>query len=920
MAGVKSIGLPSASTVDRCPRWLRVAWCRRAWFALRNPVVPEANIQLFARNDEVDRFEAQLAAAGQTRELELVLALAWHLRQRDSQRALALADEAQRLLLLSNRSEAECALTTGHLQFIRAEAAWLIGDLERAETLAAVAEAQYAAQNEQIGVGDVYWLRTALAFDRGDFRQSVSAADAAAAAYGKTEDTQRRRMAVARRVFYGAFIDAAGAQKMLDDSGIASRGDTDPSVTVWLASARGVLAFFGSNFAVSFRLWENAHAAALETGQVRQVIISVANICYVLMSLNNLALALEWAERGLTLARASNLPILTGHMLNKVGEVLHRLGRHASARTHLLDARSLLLPVKESQVFAVTAATLGEVSLSLDQNVEALDWLVQAEASSRARGEKDKLAIALRGRAQALMRLDRPAETLAVAHEALTLCRENGYRVTEIESLQIIADLYRRYALPIQDGLTPAAAPLHYLQLALTVAVGIEDYTIPSALLEEAAAEHAKLGNLAEAYRLALQAGQSRERMQSKEVSNRALAVELRYETERTRAEAEHHKQLARAEARRVELLQGAVGTLETLSEIGREITANLEVTSVFNALERHVHRLLDATHFAIYLMSRDGCTLQTALIVDAGKHLPVIRIKLDDPNSYVAHCARERNEVVLSRKPDVTAVNPARIPGTLEPLSVLFAPLVAGARLLGVMTMQSPHAHVYGERETAIFRALCAYGAIAIANGDAFDTAEKARQLAEEARRETAKALEELGRAQAQLLEQNKELELLSTTDRLTGLSNRLRLEVALEQEWARCERTQGCFSLILLDIDKFKSVNDTYGHQIGDAVLVELAKMLNDNIRKTDVVGRWGGEEFLIVCIDTTAEAATAIAEKIRTTMAAQDIAITGPQTGSFGVTGYCPGDNIKSMMRRADAALYRAKEAGRNRIELG
>ena len=877
-------------------------------------------MQLFAHNDEVDGLEAQLAAAGQTRGLEVVLSLAWQLRQRDSQRALVLVDEIERSLQSSKLTEPECSRITGHLQLIRAEAAWLVGDLEGAEIHAALAGAQYATQNDQIGVGDVYWLKTALAFDRGDFRQSVCEAEMAVAAYNATPDIQRRRMAIARRVFYVAFVDAACAQKVLDDSGLASYGDADPALTVWLSSAKGLLAFFASNFAVSFRLWEKAHATALETGQVRHVIISVANICYVLMSLNDLALALEWAERGLTIARASRLPILTGHMLNKIGEVLHRLGRHASARTHLLDARSLLLPVKESQVFAVTAATLGEVSLSLDHNVEALDWFLQAESTSRQRGEKDKLAIALRGRAQALTRLDRPAETLTVAHEALTLCRENGYRVTEIESLQIIADLYRRYPLPMPRGLTSVAAPLHYLNQALTVAVDIEGYTIPNGLLEEAAAEHAKLGNLAEAYRLALQAGESRERMQSKEGSNRALAVELRYETERTRAEVEHHKQLARAEARRVELLQGTVGTLEALGEIGLEITASLAVTSVFNALERHVHRLLDATHFAIYLMERDGGALQSAVIIEAGKALPTIRMALDDPNSNVARCARERSEIVITRKPDVAAVNPNRIPGTLEALSLLFSPLVAQGRLLGVMTMQSPHAQAYGERETAIFRALCAYGAIAIANGDAYDTAEKARQLAEAARRETAQALEDLGRAQAQLLETNRELELLSTTDRLTGLSNRLRLEVALEQEWARCERTQGCFSLILLDIDKFKSVNDNYGHQVGDAVLVELAKMLNNSIRKTDVVGRWGGEEFLIVCIDTTAAAAAVIAEKIRSTMAAQDIAISGPKTGSFGVTSYCRGDNIKSMMRRVDAALYRAKEAGRNRIELG
>ncbi len=877
-------------------------------------------MQLFAHNDEVGRLEAQLAAAGQTRELELVLALAWQLRQRDSQRALVLVGEIEGSLPLSKLTEPTFSRITGHLQLIRAEAAWVVGDLERAEIHVATAAAQYAAHNDQIGIGDVHWLKTALAVDRGDFRRSVVEAEMAMVAYSVTSDMQRRRMALGRRVFYGAFTDAAGAQKVLDDSGLADHEGEDSAVTVWLASAKGLLAFFGSNFAVSFRLWQNVHAKTLETGQVRQTIISVANICYVLMSLNNLALALEWAERGLAIARALKLPILTGHMLNKVGEVLHRLGRHASARTHLLDARSLLQPVKESQVFAVTAAALGEVSLSLDHNIEALDWFVQAESSSRTRGEKDKLAIALRGRAQALMRLDRPTETLAVAHDALTLCRENGYRVTEIESLQIIADLYRRYPLTMPDGLTKAAAPLHYLNQALTVATGIEDYTIPNRLLEEAAAEHAKLGDLAEAYRLALQAGQSRERMQSKEVGNRALAVELRYETELTRAEAEYHKQLARAEATRVELLQDAVGTLETLGEIGREITASLEATSVFDALDRHVRRLLDATHFAIYLMERDGAGLQSAVIVEAGKYLPVIRIPLDDINSSVAHCARERREVVLMRDQDEEKLDSSKIPGTLETLSMLFAPLVARGRLLGVMTMQSPHANAYGERETAIFRALCAYGAIAIANGDAYDTAEKARQLAEEARRETAQALEELGRAQVQLMEKNQELELLSTTDQLTGLSNRFRLEVALEQEWARCERTQGSFSLILLDIDQFKSVNDTHGHQVGDAVLVELAKVLNHNTRKTDLVGRWGGEEFLIVCIDTTAEAAALIAEKIRATIAAHDIAITGPKTGSFGVSSYGPGDTIKSMMRRADAALYRAKEAGRNRIELG
>ena len=160
-------------------------------------------------------------------------------------------------------------------------------------------------------------------------------------------------------------------------------------------------------------------------------------------------------------------------------------------------------------------------------------------------------------------------------------------------------------------------------------------------------------------------------------------------------------------------------------------------------------------------------------------------------------------------------------------------------------------------------------------------------------------------------------ELDRLAVTDPLTGLLNRLRLDAAMDQEWARCERQQGCFSLILLDIDKFKNVNDTYGHLVGDTVLIEVARVLTSNMRKIDVLGRWGGEEFLIMCPNTDSEAAVVVAEKLRVALAEHDIAVAGAQTASFGVTTYRTGDTIREMMIRVDAAMYKAKEAGRNRF---
>lgn len=171
-----------------------------------------------------------------------------------------------------------------------------------------------------------------------------------------------------------------------------------------------------------------------------------------------------------------------------------------------------------------------------------------------------------------------------------------------------------------------------------------------------------------------------------------------------------------------------------------------------------------------------------------------------------------------------------------------------------------------------------------------------------------------------AELQEKNQLLEKLATTDRLTGLFNRLHLDRLLAQEWARFQRQHMPFSLILLDIDRFKSVNDSFGHQVGDSVLVEVARVLHSHVRCTDVVGRWGGEEFLVVCIDTDLDEAVAVAEKLRVALASHPIALTGPKTGSFGVSSSCAVDNLDGMVARADAALYRAKNAGRNRVEKG
>jgi diguanylate cyclase (GGDEF)-like protein len=169
-----------------------------------------------------------------------------------------------------------------------------------------------------------------------------------------------------------------------------------------------------------------------------------------------------------------------------------------------------------------------------------------------------------------------------------------------------------------------------------------------------------------------------------------------------------------------------------------------------------------------------------------------------------------------------------------------------------------------------------------------------------------------------AELEASNREITKLSRTDRLTQLVNRIQLDHVLEENLQQALRYATPFSIILLDLDHFKQVNDVHGHLVGDEVLVSTAKILTTNTRTCDTVGRWGGEEFLIVVPNANLSNAARLAEKLRGEIEAHDFPTAGKITASFGVTSCMPNDDVEKMVNRADIALYTAKHAGRNRVE--
>ncbi len=174
-----------------------------------------------------------------------------------------------------------------------------------------------------------------------------------------------------------------------------------------------------------------------------------------------------------------------------------------------------------------------------------------------------------------------------------------------------------------------------------------------------------------------------------------------------------------------------------------------------------------------------------------------------------------------------------------------------------------------------------------------------------------------QLQKAQQKLREKNKELEQLAIIDKLTGIYNRGKLDEFFQNEIDRAKRYNYNFGVALVDIDHFKSVNDTYGHQIGDTVLVEMAKIFKTFIRNTDIVGRWGGEEFVIICPEASESDMLKLSENIRKKIEKHQFSYVGRKTASFGVSSYRTGDTVKSLTKRVDDALYDAKKNGRNKV---
>ncbi|MEI7703919.1 MAG: sensor domain-containing diguanylate cyclase [Deltaproteobacteria bacterium] len=334
--------------------------------------------------------------------------------------------------------------------------------------------------------------------------------------------------------------------------------------------------------------------------------------------------------------------------------------------------------------------------------------------------------------------------------------------------------------------------------------------------------------------------------------------------------------------------LERKVQQLQAFNDIGRTLAGTLDIDEVLSLIMQKVSEVLRPGHWSLLLVDEERQELRFQIAVGEGAdRLKDLRLPVGEG---VAGSVAATGEPLLV--PDVRA--DPRFAARFDDASgivtgsLLAVPLRSKGRVLGVVELVNPRGgHPFDPSDQRTLEALADYAAIAIDNARAY---ERIREL--------------------------------TLRDEHTGLFNSRHMWHQLEQEVERTSRTRRPFSIIFIDLDHFKRVNDTWGHQAGSQVLLEVGQLLRSAIRTIDVPVRYGGDEFVVLLPETDQGVARAAAERIRARLAETRFLASSPPglgvTASFGVAT-CPddGDSAGEVVQAADAAMYRVKATTRNAV---
>lgn len=581
------------------------------------------------------------------------------------------------------------------------------------------------------------------------------------------------------------------------------------------------------------------------------------------------ATAVRFLNKALELSRNIGNRENEANILINLGAVHHYIKKHTKALKFFEKSLILFKDINNEEKITINLINIGGEYFELGDFLNSLKYLEQAKEKSIEKGFKYLIPICFSEVARVTFKKKDYTNAKINFIKALELFHSGGSKFHEISTMLNLGDLYLD-----TDENDDADIILH---AALKKAQKIDSYHS----IRDAFHKLSKLNEKMSNYKKAI------------EYYKAYHEYDKKIFTQDTESTLKHKE---------AENFRNANKQLTVISEIGREIVSTLNHGEIFDKVYKFINSLMDATIFGIATLSRESNQLVFNKFVENGQHIPTFKKEINDFDSFSAWCAREKKEVIIS---DLENEYNRYINNLDHSVSfaksinsLVFMPLIVEEEILGVLTVQSYEKFAYSAENYDALRILSYYISIAINNA-----------------------------RQAHVIQtQNAELKILAKTDSLTGLKNRRAFNTYLTVIWSWTEEIKSSLSVLMIDIDFFKKINDSFGHLAGDYCLVETAKIISKNVNHTsDFVGRYGGEEFIVILSNTIKQKALHIAEKIRADIENFSFIFENTPislTVSIGVESAVPGNDEvflpEELIAKADQALYTAKKNGRNQVQ--
>ena len=605
--------------------------------------------------------------------------------------------------------------------------------------------------------------------------------------------------------------------------------------------------------------------------------------------------AVEQFAEGLNQARDMDLKSDTAHFLVNLGEVSLLMGDTAQALAFETEAESFIQQLPSETRFAI------DVYYNLAEAQSRSGLMEDAERSYRRSLEAATAAGNTISEVEARVRLGsmlagrgQENEALSTLEEALQLSSNAGFPLQEVATLLALGR--------IEQNAGHLEQAMHRFERAVDLADSHKMGDLLPPALEALSAAKAAMNCFDEAYRYLQRSVKAAEAWSSSEAARTLAELAAGYRLESVKREAEF-------ERLRREGLEAANERLRTVTRIGRSLTQSLEPKDILMRMWNELSAAIEITWLGFGIYSHESGEIDFPGLIEAGVLQKPSSVFVSDESSLAALCVREKRILSFATSEEARAATGAgslitfqRLPATVE--SILYLPLFRENDIVGVMTVQSERPHAYSNDIVEMLEAVASFTAIAVEN---------ARIMIR---------LNESNRTISGEKEQVEKVALASSWladhDSLTGLANRRFLERILDENIRLATLEDNNIAVFFVDLDEFKRVNDEYGHDAGDRVLVAVAARLVSAFREWDYVARVGGDEFVIVApgvkhVTSIASMADKVVESFNEpfTIAEGPISISV----SAGVTLFPEhGHTSQELISRADEAMYLIKRTGK------